>query len=201
VVCFGEQPLPLSVWPARHQNPSIMTKSHIRKSFFGVFAIASLAVLPAFGAGSGSINPPAVQGFPQVKQENPAIKAYNEGVDLMKAKQFAKAQAKFEEALKANPNLAEAHNNLAFVLRKQGSQNYQISLGHYNKAIQLKPKLSEAYMYRGVLYAIMGHKAEAQADLAVLQKMNPRYAKELEEFIKTGKEDDELYGAAKKVSS
>jgi TolA-binding protein len=61
------------------------------------------------------MNPPANQGFPQVKQENPAIKAYNEGVDLMKAKKFAQAQAKFELALKANPNLAEAHNNLALM--------------------------------------------------------------------------------------
>ncbi len=185
-----------------------MTKSSITKTLSGICAITALAVLPAFGAGSGSINPPSSQGFapsnegfPQIKQENPSIKAYNEGVDLMKAKQFAKAQAKFQEALKGDPNLAEAHNNLAFVLRKQGSQNYQLSLGHYNKAIQLKPKMAEAYMYRGVLYAIMGHKAEAQADLAALQKMNPHYAKELAEFIKTGKEDDELYGAAKKVSS
>jgi tetratricopeptide (TPR) repeat protein len=185
-----------------------MTKSSITKTLSGICAVTGLAVLPALGAGSGSMNPPsnqafppANQGFPQIKQENPAIKAYNEGVDLMKAKQFAKAQAKFEQAIKANPNLAEAHNNLAFVLRKQGSQNYQLSLGHYNKAIQLKPKMAEAYMYRGVLYEIMGHKAEAQADLAVLQKINPHYAKELEEFIKTGKEDDELYGAAKKVSS
>jgi tetratricopeptide (TPR) repeat protein len=118
---------------------------------------------PALEPGFPSSN----QGFPQIKQENPAIKAYNEGVDLMKAKQFAKAQAKFEEALKANPKLAEAHNSLAFVLRKQGSQNYQLSMEHYNKAIQRKPKLAEAYMYRGVLYEIMGHKAEAQADLAV----------------------------------
>jgi tetratricopeptide (TPR) repeat protein len=178
-----------------------MTKSFVTKSLVGVCAITAVAIHPTFGAGSGSMNPPANQGFPQIKQENPAIKAYNEGVDLMKGKQFARAQAKFEAALKANPNLAEAHNNLAFVLRKQGSQNYQLSMEHYNKAIQLKPKLAEAYMYRGVLYAIMGRKAEAQADLAVLQKMNPRYAKELEEFIRTGKEDEELYGAAKKVSS
>jgi tetratricopeptide (TPR) repeat protein len=180
--------------------PQSMTKSFIIKSLLGASAIATLTI-PAFGAGSGPINPPATQEFPQIKQENPAIKAYNEGVDLMKAKRFAQAQAKFEEALKGDPNLAEAHNNLAFVLRKQGSQNYQLSLGHYNKAIQLKPKMAEAYMYRGVLYEIMGRKAEAQADLAVLQKINRRYAKELEQFIKTGKEDDELYGAAKKVSS
>jgi tetratricopeptide (TPR) repeat protein len=192
---------------ARQQkSPYHMTKSFITKSLLGASTITALAILPAFGAGSGSINPPAIkppanQGFPQVKQENPAIKAYNEGVDLMKAKKFAQAQAKFEQALKADPKLAEAHNNLAFVLRKQGSQNYQVSLEHYNKAIQLKPNLAEAYMYRGVLYTQMGRKAEAQADLAKLQKMNPHLAKELEEFIKTGKEDDELYGAAKKVSS
>lgn len=178
-----------------------MTKSSLTKSLLSVCAIAALAILPAFGAGSGSLNPPANQGFPQVKQENPAIKAYNEGVDLMKAKKFPQAQAKFEVALKANPNLAEAHNNLAFVLRKQGSQNFQVSLEHYNRAIQLKPKLAEAYMYRGVLYTQMGRKTEAQADLATLQKMNPHLAKELEDFIKTGKEDDELYGATKKVSS
>jgi tetratricopeptide (TPR) repeat protein len=178
-----------------------MTKSFITKSLLTAFASSALALLPAFGAGSGSINPPANQGFPQVKQENPAIKAYNEGVDLMKSKKFAQAQAKFEQAINADPKLAEAHNNLAFVLRKQGSQNFQQSLEHYNKAIQLKPSLAEAYMYRGVLYTQMGRKADAQADLTKLQKMNPHLAKELEDFIKTGKEDDELYGAAKKVSS
>src|ERR1700745_497826 len=175
-----------------------MIKSFIAKSLLAASAITALPILPAFGAGSGSINPPANQGFPQVKQENPAIKAYNEGVDLMKAKKFAQAQAKFEQAIKANPSLAEAHNNLAFVLRKQGSQNFQTSLDHYNKAIQLKPNLAEAYMYRGVLYTQMGRKADAQADLTKLQKMNPHLAKELEDFIKTGKEDDELYGATKK---
>jgi Tfp pilus assembly protein PilF len=178
-----------------------MNQSFIMKSLLGACTISALAILPAFGAGSGSINPPANQGFPQVKQENPAIKAYNEGVDLMKSKKFAQAQAKFEQAIKADPKLAEAHNNLAFVLRKQGSQNFQSSLEHYNRAIQLKPNLAEAYMYRGVLYTQMGRKTDAQADLAKLQKMNPHLAKELEDFIKTGKEDDELYGATKKVSS
>src|SRR5260221_14586487 len=125
---------------AHNHDPSIMTKSSIPKTLSGICAITALAVIPAFGAGSGSINPPSSQGFapsnqgfPQIKQENPSIKAYNEGVDLMKAKQFGKAQAKFEKALKGDPNLAEAHNNLAFVLRRQGSQNYQLSMGHYNK--------------------------------------------------------------------
>ena len=182
-----------------------MTKSFTLKIFLSTCAMTTMAIFPAFGAGSGPINQPSegfpqTQGFPQIKQENPAIKAYNEGVDLMKAKKFPQAQAKFEAALRANPNLAEAHNNLAFVLRKQGAQNFQLSLEHYNKAIQLKPNLAEAYMYRGVLYTQMGRKGDAQADLAKLQKMNPYLARELAQFMKTGKEDDELYGATKKVS-
>lgn len=176
-----------------------MNKSLMTKSLLGVCTLTAIATLPLFGAGSEKVPTPTAS--PQAKQENSAIKAYNEGVDLMQAKQFAKAQAKFEEAVKSNPGFAEAHNNLAFTLRKGGSQNYQLSLEHYNKAIQLKPKLAEAYMYRGVLYAIMGRKADAQSDLAVLRKLNPHYAKELEDFMKTGKENDELLGAAKKVSS
>src|SRR5258707_9552324 len=110
-----------------------MNKSFVTKTLSGICAIIALAVLPAFGAGSGSINPPANQGFPpanqgfpQIKQENPAIKAYNEGVDLMQAKQFAKAQAKFDEAVKISSNKAQARKKMAFVLRTQESQNNQL---------------------------------------------------------------------------
>jgi hypothetical protein len=53
-------------------------------------------------------------------------------------------------------------------------------------------------MYRGVLYTQMGRKADAQADLALLKKMNGHLAKELEQFMQTGKEDDKLYDATKK---
>ena len=82
-------------------------------------------------------------------------------------------------------------------MRKQGSANFQKSLDYYNKAIDLKPKLAEAYMYRGVLHTQMGRKADAQADLATLKKLNRKLARELEEFMQTGKEEDYLYGAAK----
>jgi len=146
-----------------------------------------------FAAGSGSAGS---SGQPVVKTESSAVTSYNEGVRLMKAKQFVKAQAKFEQAVRQDSGFAEAHNNLAFCLRKQGSQNFQKSLEHYNKAIALKPKLAVAYEYRGVLYAQMGRKADAEKDLATLKKLNPHLAGDLETYIKTGKEDDDLYGAA-----
>jgi tetratricopeptide (TPR) repeat protein len=193
-------------------------------SFVCTLALAATA-LPALGAGSAPMEAP---DEPKAKPETPAkretsakreapakretpaksesarkgessaITAYNQGVELMQDKQFAQAQKKFEQAVKLDPNLAEAYNNLAFTLRKQGSKNYQRSLAFYNKAIELKPKLAEAYMYRGVLYSQMGRKADAQSDLALLKKLSPRLAKELEEYLKTGIEEDDLYGVAKK---
>jgi tetratricopeptide (TPR) repeat protein len=100
----------------------------------------------------------------------------------------------------AGARFAEAHNNLGYTLRKQGAANYEKSLEYYNTAIGLNPKLAEAYMYRGVLYIEMGRKSDAEADLAALQRLSPRLAKELAEVIKTGKEEDRFYGLASKIS-
>jgi tetratricopeptide (TPR) repeat protein len=182
--------------------------------------ISAVATVAAFGAGSAPISTPEEPTVKQapaakekpaareksaakekpapMKQEGSAVAVYNEGVGLMQAKRFAQAQKKFEEAVKLDPNFAEAYNNLAFTLRKQGSGNNKQSLAYYNKAIELKPKLAEAYMYRGVLYTQMGRKADAQADLATLKKLDSHLAKELEEYFETGKEEDYLYGAATK---
>jgi tetratricopeptide (TPR) repeat protein len=161
------------------------------KRCIGVVAVMALAALPAIGAGSAKQT---------VRNDSdPSITVYNRGVELMLAKRFPEAEAKFEQAVKENPRFAEAHNNLGYTLRKQGAAHFQKSLEHYNTAIELKPKLAEAYMYRGVLYTAMGRKSDAQADLATLQKMNPELAKDLAEVMKTGKEEDQLYGLSTKI--
>ena len=135
--------------------------------------------------------------MPQVPQQTPekakapdAVTPYNEGVGLMKAKKYAAAQAKFEAALKVNPGLAQAHNNLAYCLRKQSPENFASSLQHDNEALRLDPKLAQAYEYRGVLYVEMGKKAEAEKDLATLKKLDPKLAVALETAIKAGKDTD-----------
>src|SRR6516162_6190487 len=144
------------------------------------------------GGGGGAVS--AVESNP-LRQEvgSSAFKLYNQGVDLMRGKNFAAAQTKFEQAIRQKPDFAEAHNNLGFTLRQQGPQNYSKALQHYNEAIRLKPNMAETYEYRGVLFAKMGRKAEAERDLVTLKKLNPKLAGELQEFLKTGKEEDE-YG-------
>ena len=160
------------------------------KFFFGICAVIGWTVLSCLASGSGGAGS---SGQPVVKTESPAVAAYNEGVALMKAKQFARAQEKFDQAVKQDPGFAEAHNNLAFCLRKQGSQNFQKSLEHYNRAIALKPTLAAAYEYRGILFMQMGRKAAAENDLATLRKLNSRLAGDLEAYLKTGKEDEDQY--------
>jgi len=118
-----------------------------------------------------------------------SLELYNRGVKLMRAEKFEKAQAAFELSLHKR-NLAEAHNNLAYCLRKQGETHYDAAMRHYDAAIELKPKLPEPYMYRGVLHVLMGRRKAAQADLATLRRLDAELAKELAWVIEHGREKE-----------
>ena len=163
----------------------------------------------ALAAPSGSPSPPPsgdnMSGTGRSSQDDaPEFSFYNDGVKFLFQKQWAAAEKQFNAAVAVNPKMAEAHNNLAYVLRKQGEQNYEKSLQHYSRAIELKPKLAEAYMYRGALHSMMGHADLAKADLATLVKLKTRKSKELAKHLQkifdTGKEEEpeQFYGVAKK---
>jgi len=143
----------------------------------------------AFAAGSSS--KPATDSRPGVSQ-------YNSGVKYMQKGSYKKAQAKFEDALAKNPNMAEAYNNLGYSLRKQGAQNYEAALRQYNRSIEIDVNLAEAYMYRGVLHMLMGNEGKALDDHRTLTKLNRKLAEALQAAIASGEEPDGLEGLAKK---
>ena len=130
------------------------------------------------------------------KDSRPGVSDYNAGVKLMKKGQFDKAQVKFEAALVKNAKMADAHNNLAYSLRKQDSKNYNLALNHYNRAIELDPHLAEAYMYRGVLHMLMGNEAKALEDHRALIKLDRKLADSLQAAIASGEEPEGLEGLA-----
>jgi tetratricopeptide (TPR) repeat protein len=148
-------------------------------------------VSTAMAAGSSSITP-AVSAD---------VKYYNTGVGLMLDKNFAKAEKQFRKALDRNERFAEAHNNLAYTLRKQGEAHYAEALEHYNRAIELKPSLAEPYMYRGVLQVQMGNKELALQDHQKLVAMNSALASELEYVVENGKEKEpeQFFGVSQKM--
>ena len=126
------------------------------------------------------------------------VEYYNEGVELMLDKKFDKAEMRFREALEINELFAEAHNNLAYTLRKQGSDHFEEALMHYNRAIELNPNLPEPYMYRGVLYMKMGKKTLALKDHKKLLAMGSPLAEELEYVVVNGreKEPEQFFGVS-----
>jgi tetratricopeptide (TPR) repeat protein len=119
-----------------------------------------------------------------------AVTPYNQGAALLKAKNYAAAERRFEASLKANPNLPQAHLLAAFCLRQLGPANYPASLRHLNAALKLDPNMGEAYESRGVLYVKMGKKEDAQKDLATLKQLNPKLTPGLEIALKTGQDVD-----------
>ena len=153
----------------------------------GVLLGAAVLLLSS-GARADESDPlPAAKGTPRER----AVIAYNEGVTLMRDKHYAAAQEKFEQALALDEALSEAHNNLAFSLRMQGTHNFERALNHYNRALDIKPDLARAYMYRGVLFTQMGDLARARADHAKLLALDQELAAKLERIIAgTGGRDE-----------
>jgi tetratricopeptide (TPR) repeat protein len=142
--------------------------------------LGTAMLLLASGAVADESDPlPAPKGTPRER----AISTYNEGVTLMRAKHYAAAQEKFEQALGLDEALAEAHNNLAFSLRMQGTHNFERALHHYNRALELKPDLAQAYLYRGVLFTHIGDLDRARTDHARLLGLDQELAAKLERII------------------
>src|SRR4029077_19743841 len=142
------------------------------------------------------------EGSPKVEASLPSpkdpFKLYNQGVDLMQKGSFAKAQARFEEALAVKEDFAEAHNNLGYSLRKQGAAHYDEALRHYDRAIELNPQLAAAYEYRGVLHVLRGEEDAAKADLAKLTGLDRKMADELLQVIASREEPKGDNGLAAK---
>jgi Tfp pilus assembly protein PilF len=163
-----------------------------KRLWIGVLLVAAVLLRSPAAPAVESDPLPVPKGTPRER----AISMYNEGVSLMREKHYAAAQEKFEQALALDETLAEAHNNLAFSLRQQGTHNFAQSLQHYNRALELKPDLVRAYMYRGVLFTQMGDLDRARADHAQLLKLDPALAARLERIIAGADERDEYDGLA-----
>ena len=161
------------------------------KTFISVIISIFLVAPNVMAAGSA----------PKTPAVSKDVKFYNQGVKLMLDKKFAKAEKKFRKALERKERFAEAHNNLAYTLRKQSADHFDKALMHYNRAIELNPNLPEPYMYRGVLYVQMGNKSLALEDHKKLLAMDSPLAAELEYVVANGreKEPEQFFGVSRKI--
>src|SRR5260370_4382034 len=89
-----------------------------------VFCIGTVAAMGSGSGGGGGGGGGSAENNP-LRQEvgTSAFKVYNQGVDLMHAKEVAAGQIKFQQAIRHNPNFAEARNNLRVTLRQPVPQH------------------------------------------------------------------------------
>lgn len=154
-----------------------MQRWHIGAALVGATVLTAIAASAAIAVENDPL-PVPVGGA-----RTTAVERYNEGVVHLLARRNAEAQRLFEQALALDNTIAEAHNNLAYVLRMQGPHNFAASLAHYDRAIALKPTLAQAYAYRGVLFMQQGDVVRARQDLERLRKLDTRLAAELQRVV------------------
>ena len=132
--------------------------------------IASMSFVPqAFAADSMPAMPAAVSAPDNMALGRAAVKANN----------WTKAIAEFTSAVKTDANSADAHNMLAYSLRKQAKPNLAKSFEHYGIALKLDPKHKGAHNYIGVAYLQDGKPDMAKPHLAALESI---CAKQCDEY-------------------
>ena len=85
------------------------------------------------------------------------------------------AIAAYDEAIRLNPDYAEAYNNRGNA--KDALGRHEAAIVDYNEAIKLKPDLAEAFNNRGVAKETLGQYNAAIADYDEAIKLKPDYAK------------------------
>lgn len=83
-----------------------------------------------------------------------------------------KAKAAAERALFIDPDLAEAHTSLAFILYKF-EWNWREAENHFRRAIQLNPSYAIAHHWFGEFLVLMGRFDEGIAELKEAARLDP----------------------------
>ncbi|NBW51126.1 MAG: hypothetical protein EBR49_13770 [Betaproteobacteria bacterium] len=126
---------------------------------FVMFAMVLSLALPLYAADTPTITAPTVSERMATAREAIARKGWS------------RAQYDLKLVLRDEPGNADAHNLLAYTLRKQDKPDLAQAFDHYKTALKLNPQHKGAHEYIGEAY-LMDRKPEmAEKHLADLEKI------------------------------
>jgi Flp pilus assembly protein TadD len=73
----------------------------------------------------------------------------------------------------------------------QGTHHVERALIHYHRALELKPDLARAYLYRGALFTQLGDLGCSRADHAKLLGLDQELAAKLERIMASASTTDD----------
>jgi len=103
--------------------------------------------------------------------EPSAAQRMEAGRSAIQAKNWSAAITEFKAAVKEEPRNADAHNLLAYSLRKQAKPDLPKAFEHYRTALKLNPDHKGAHEYIGEAYLMDKKPAEAEKHLAELERI------------------------------
>jgi len=112
-----------------------------------------------------------------VRQIDSQVKAHNhlqKGITYFDNKDYDRAMIEYSEAIRLNPNLAQAYYNRGQVYFLKG--DWDRAIAEYTQAIRADPDYAKAYNNRGAAYANKEDYDRAIADWEEVLRIDPNYA-------------------------
>jgi len=101
---------------------------------------------------------------------------------LIDQEQYKQAIAKIKDAIKSDPDNADAWSLFGYASRKKG--DLETSAEAYKKALSINPNHKDALEYQGELFLMLGDIASAQFNLIKLHSLCPDGCEQVEDLTK-----------------
>ena len=102
-----------------------------------------------------------------------ALNYNSRGIAWFSKKEYAKAIADYNEAIRIDPLYSTAYNNRGIV--RFDMREYDESVTDFNKAILIDPEYAEPYYNRGIISNTRKNYEKAIADYSAVIRLNPYY--------------------------
>jgi len=129
--------------------------------------LATLAIT-LMASGSSSF---AADSGPTVASQPSTSERMVKARDAIKNKEWQRALTELNAAAKSDPRNPDIHTLLGFSYRKQATPDLPRAFEHYKTALSLNPKHKGALEYIGEAYLMDKKPAEAEKQLAELEKV------------------------------
>ena len=109
-----------------------------------------------------------------ISSSKDAKEFFNRGNLFYNLNKFEEAEKEYREAIKINPDYADAHNNLGALL--QNLKRYEEAEKEYREAIRINPNYADAHNNLGILLKNLKRYEEAEKEFREAIKINPNDA-------------------------